>query len=63
MAKFEPLPGYSNLEYDLTRGVRGKRDVHATELIERPDLLRSVFLEGASKGLESMAAPQAGEGA
>jgi L-seryl-tRNA(Ser) seleniumtransferase len=28
-------PGYSNLEYDLARGRRGKRDVHATALIER----------------------------
>jgi len=35
LAKFEPVPGYSNLEYDLARGARGKRDVHAAELIER----------------------------
>jgi L-seryl-tRNA(Ser) seleniumtransferase len=35
LARFEPLFGYSNLEYDLTRGARGKRDVHAAELIER----------------------------
>jgi L-seryl-tRNA(Ser) seleniumtransferase len=35
LAKFEPLFGYSNLEYDLARGARGKRDVHAAELIER----------------------------
>ncbi len=35
LARFEPLFGYSNLEYDLTRGTRGKRDVHAAELIER----------------------------
>jgi len=35
MATFEPLFGYSNLEYDLARGARGKRDVHAAELIER----------------------------
>ncbi len=35
LAPFEPLPGYSNLEYDLTQGVRGKRDVHAAELLER----------------------------
>ena len=32
---FEPLFGYSNLEYDLAAGRRGKRDVHASELIER----------------------------
>jgi len=35
LPKFEPLFGYSNLEYDLTKGSRGKRDVHAAELIER----------------------------
>jgi L-seryl-tRNA(Ser) seleniumtransferase len=32
---FEPLHGYSNLEYDLAQGARGKRDVHASELLER----------------------------
>ena len=32
---FTPVPGYSNLEYDLERGRRGKRDVHVSELIER----------------------------
>ena len=35
LAPFEPLFGYSNLEYDLAAGRRGKRDVHASELIER----------------------------
>jgi L-seryl-tRNA(Ser) seleniumtransferase len=35
LAHFEPLFGYSNLEYDLAAGRRGKRDVHAGELIER----------------------------
>jgi len=35
LAPFEPLFGYSNLEYDLPAGRRGKRDVHAAELIER----------------------------
>jgi L-seryl-tRNA(Ser) seleniumtransferase len=29
------LPGYSNLEYDLETGRRGKRDVHAGALLER----------------------------
>jgi L-seryl-tRNA(Ser) seleniumtransferase len=32
---FEPLLGYSNLEYDLAQGTRGKRDVHASQLLER----------------------------
>ncbi|HLK19513.1 MAG TPA: L-seryl-tRNA(Sec) selenium transferase [Bryobacteraceae bacterium] len=32
---FEPLLGYSNLEYDLAQGARGKRDVHAAELLDR----------------------------
>ncbi len=35
LESFVPLPGYSNLEYDLAAGRRGKRDVHASELIER----------------------------
>jgi L-seryl-tRNA(Ser) seleniumtransferase len=29
------LPGYSNLEYDLGSGRRGKRDVHVSGLLER----------------------------
>jgi L-seryl-tRNA(Ser) seleniumtransferase len=29
------LPGYSNLEFDVQTGRRGKRDVHAGELLER----------------------------
>jgi L-seryl-tRNA(Ser) seleniumtransferase len=29
------IAGYSNLEYDLATGLRGKRDVHAGTLIER----------------------------
>lgn len=29
------IPGYSNLEYDLRAGKRGKRDVHAGVLLER----------------------------
>jgi L-seryl-tRNA(Ser) seleniumtransferase len=35
LARFEPLFGYSNLEYDLAAGARGKRDVHVSALIER----------------------------
>lgn len=35
LARFEPLLGYSNLEYDLAQGSRGKRDVHTAELLER----------------------------
>ncbi len=31
----QPIPGYSNLEYDLGSGKRGKRDVHAGKLFER----------------------------
>src|SRR5262249_16187225 len=33
--RFTPLEGYSNLEYDLTRGRRGKRDAHISGLLER----------------------------
>jgi L-seryl-tRNA(Ser) seleniumtransferase len=33
--KFTPLDGYSNLEYDLARGRRGKRDTHVSGLLER----------------------------
>jgi L-seryl-tRNA(Ser) seleniumtransferase len=32
---FAPLEGYSNLEYDLQRGRRGKRDTHVAGLLER----------------------------
>jgi L-seryl-tRNA(Ser) seleniumtransferase len=35
LAPFEPLFGYANLEYDVAAGRRGKRDVHAAELMER----------------------------
>ncbi|HLG97507.1 MAG TPA: L-seryl-tRNA(Sec) selenium transferase [Bryobacteraceae bacterium] len=35
LPNFEPQSGYSNLEYDLARGARGKRDVHIAELLER----------------------------
>ncbi len=35
LPRFEPLPGYSNLEYDLKSGKRGKRDVHTAQLLER----------------------------
>src|SRR5712691_6445597 len=35
LASFTPLHGYSNLEYDLTIGRRGKRDTHVAALLER----------------------------
>lgn len=35
LAHFEPLFGYSNLEYDLAAGARGRRDVHVADLLER----------------------------
>jgi L-seryl-tRNA(Ser) seleniumtransferase len=35
LAPLEALPGYTNLEYDLGGGKRGKRDVHISGLLER----------------------------
>src|SRR5205823_1065638 len=35
LGKMAVLPGYSNLEYDLSAGCRGRRDVHAGASIER----------------------------
>lgn len=32
---FQPVSGYSNLEYDLAAGKRGARDVHVSALLER----------------------------
>jgi L-seryl-tRNA(Ser) seleniumtransferase len=34
MQHFEVLSGYSNLEYDLAAGKRGKRDAHTSHLLE-----------------------------
>jgi L-seryl-tRNA(Ser) seleniumtransferase len=34
LAKFPPLHGYSNIEYDLATGHRGTRDVHVGKLLE-----------------------------
>ncbi len=35
IANFPLLEGYSNLEYDLARGQRGKRDAHVSGLLDR----------------------------
>ena len=35
LGRFEALSGYSNLEYDVASGKRGKRDVHVSALLER----------------------------
>ena len=34
LADFNPIPRYSNLEYDLHTGQRGKRDVHTQKLLQ-----------------------------
>jgi ABC-type branched-subunit amino acid transport system ATPase component len=46
--------------YFMERG-QMRFDGVASELIDRPDLLRSVFLDGASKGLQTMATEQVGK--
>ena len=35
LSKFTPIQRYSNLEYDLESGKRGKRDVHTSDLLRR----------------------------
>jgi L-seryl-tRNA(Ser) seleniumtransferase len=35
LAEFSPIRRYSNLEYDLLTGKRGKRDVHTARLLDR----------------------------
>jgi L-seryl-tRNA(Ser) seleniumtransferase len=35
LAAFAPIDGYSNLEYDLASGKRGRRDSHTARLLER----------------------------
>jgi len=35
LAAWQPLTGYSNLEYDLAAGRRGKRDTHTADLFTR----------------------------
>jgi L-seryl-tRNA(Ser) seleniumtransferase len=35
LGSWQPLTGYSNLEYDLAAGRRGKRDSHTADLFER----------------------------
>ncbi|MBC8167353.1 MAG: L-seryl-tRNA(Sec) selenium transferase [Bryobacteraceae bacterium] len=35
LPEFQPLEGYSNLEYNLETGQRGKRDVHISPFLER----------------------------
>ena len=37
LAPFTPIAGYSNLEYDLATGRRGKRDVHAGGIARAAD--------------------------
>ena len=43
LTPFQPLSGYSNLEYDLAAGKRGKRDAHTAHLLQsllgRPAIL------------------------
>ena len=35
LGSLDLIPGYSNLEYDITKGRRGKRDAHTARVLER----------------------------
>ena len=62
LAHFTPISGYSNLEYDLAAGKRGKRDQHWQPLLERLLGCHSLVVNNNAAAVYLVLASLAGEG-
>jgi L-seryl-tRNA(Ser) seleniumtransferase len=62
IAHFAPISGYSNLEYDLASGKRGKRDQHWQPLLERLLGCHSLVVNNNAAAVYLVLAALAGDG-
>jgi L-seryl-tRNA(Ser) seleniumtransferase len=62
LAHFTPISGYSNLEYDLAVGKRGKRDQHWQPLLERLLGCHSLVVNNNAAAVYLVLASLAGDG-